>query len=54
MVEFCLHHGFTWAPPLRDDGGEASARVALELTAGLGDERAIAALTEWIGQRTSS
>ena len=54
MVEFCLRNGLTWTPPLGDEDGEASAHVILELAAGSGDEDAVAALTEWIRERTAS
>ena len=54
MIEFCLRNGLTWTPPPGDEDGEASARVILELAAGPGDEHAVAALAEWIGERTVS
>ena len=54
MIEFCLRNGLTWTPPPGDEDGEASARVILELAAGSGDEHAVAALAEWIGERTAS
>ena len=43
MVDFCLRNGLTWT----------SARVILDLAAGSGDEDAVAALAEWIGERTA-
>ena len=54
MIEFCLRNGLTWTPPPGDEDGEVSADVILELTAGPGDEDVVAALTEWIRQRTAS
>lgn len=53
MIEFCLRNGLTWTPPPGDDDGEASAQVILELAAGPGDEAAVAALRNWIRDRTS-
>ena len=53
MIEFCLRNGLTWTPPPGDDDGEASAQVILELAAGPGDEAAVAALRDWIRDRTS-
>jgi len=54
MIEFCLRNGLTWTPPPGDEDGKASARVVPELAAGSGDEDAIAALAEWIRERTAS
>lgn len=53
MIEFCLRNGLTWTPPPGDDDGEASAQVILGLAAGPGDEAAVAALRDWIRDRTS-
>lgn len=53
MIEFCLRNGLPWSPPPGDEDGEASAQVILDLAAGPGDDDAIAALTEWIRDRTS-
>jgi hypothetical protein len=53
MIEFCRRNGLTWTPPPGDWDGDASARVILEWAAGPGDERAIAALAEWIRQGTA-
>ena len=54
MIEFCLRNGLTWTPPPGDEDGEVSARVILELAAGTGDQDAVAALAEWIRERTAS
>lgn len=54
MIEFCLRNGLTWTPPPGDEDGEVSARVILESAAGTGDQDAVAALAEWIRERTAS
>ncbi len=53
MIEFCLHNGLTWTPLRGDEDGEASAQVILELAAGPGNDHAIAALADWVRERTA-
>ena len=53
MIEFCLRNGLTWTPPPGDEDGEVSAQMILELAASRGDEDAIAALADWIRDRTT-
>ncbi len=51
MIEFCLRNGLAWTPPPGDEDGEASAQVILDLTAGPGDEQAVAELAGRISDR---
>jgi len=51
MIEFLLRNGATWTPPSGDQGGEASARVILDVAAGSGDADAVNRLAKWIRRR---
>jgi death-on-curing protein len=50
-VEFCTRNGFRWSPPPRDEDGEATANVFLELAASPISDTVIKELAEWIADR---
>jgi hypothetical protein len=51
IVEFCARNGFRWSPPPRDEDGEATANVFLELAAAPINNTVIKELAEWIADR---
>ena len=50
-VEFCARNGFRWSPPPRDDDGEETASVFLDLAAAPISESVIEKLSGWIAER---
>ena len=50
-VEFCTRNGFRWSPPPRDEDGEETANVFLDLAAAPITDSVIEDLALWIAER---